>query len=207
MDVKKYALIGKNIQGSLSPVVHRAYGCEYDLLDVNESELEEVLKLHYDGFNVTAPYKEKIKKFLNSSCDYPVNTIVKSNGKLIGYNTDLIGFLEALQLAGVSCEDKIAILGNGSMGKLLNKVLRNSDMFDGHCYDSSLFKTYYGVVNCTPKQDYDLSYLPKNAWAMDLGYKDDTFVNNAKANGTFAFNGFNMLIIQARESQKLWNKD
>ncbi len=53
--MKKYALIGKNIQDSLSPVIHGAYGCQYELLDIEEDQLEWALEQNYDGFNITAP--------------------------------------------------------------------------------------------------------------------------------------------------------
>ncbi len=207
--MKKYALIGKNIQDSLSPVIHGAYGCQYDLLDIEEDKLEWALSLPYDGFNVTSPYKEKIKPFLNSRCvNIPVNTIVKSSIGWEGYCTDCVGFEKAVKQTGVNIECKIGIIGSGEMSKMIQKLIRNSEGIDGrnlHKNGFNSFAGFYGLINATPCQDYNLDGLSKNAWIMDLGYKDDTFIKAARARGNFAFNGMGMLIAQAEESQRIWN--
>ncbi len=216
--MKKYALIGKNIQDSLSPIIHGAYGCQYDLLDIEEDKLEWALSLPYDGFNVTSPYKEKICKFLNSfSGDaLPVNLISNHDGELRGYNTDSWGFIRAIKMARVDV-GRVGIIGNGGAAKAiqstLNKISRTPRMInsriafseqirqDGDC----ILKDLTGIINCTPYQDYNLTGLSKEAFVMDLGYKDDTFIKAARARGNFAFNGMGMLIAQAEESQRIWN--
>lgn len=201
---KKYALIGKNIQDSLSPVIHSAYGCQYDLLDVEENKLEWALSQPYDGFNVTSPYKEKIMQYLDIYQATPVNTICKDDGILKGYNTDIKGFNRAMEIVGINQNCKIGIIGKGVMSGLLQSILRNCDVFDSRT-EKINFAGCYGIINCSPRQDFDLSTLSKSAWVMDLGYKDATFIDNARNRGHFAFNGMGMLLAQAEESQKIWN--
>jgi shikimate 5-dehydrogenase len=141
----------------------------------------------------------------------PVNTISKTqNGKLIGWNTDIIGFDKAINMVGeISFKNPIGIIGSGQMSKMIqdyfNKhaieylVINNRD-YDGYFPLEGLS----GLINCTPFQNYNLECLPQSSWVMDLGYKDDTFIKNARARGHFAFNGMGMLIAQAEESQRIW---
>lgn len=206
--MKRYALIGKNIQDSLSPVIHGAYGCQYDLLDIEEHQLEWALSLPYDGFNVTSPYKEKIVKYLDRATGNIVNTIQKDGTALDGFNTDIKGFKKAIGIAEVNIHVRIGIIGNRAMSKMLQLIIPNHTIIDGRNLHPSGFSSFaglHGLINTTPHQDYDLIGLSKNAWVMDLGYKDDTFVKAARERGNFAFNGMGMLIAQAEESQRIWN--
>ena len=101
----KYGLIGSNITHSQSPFMHQIIGdYEYELLEVpEESMLSEILNnKEYDGFNVTAPYKEAVIPYLDELSDLAketkaVNTIKRMpDGKLKGYNTDVHGFVESV---------------------------------------------------------------------------------------------------------------
>jgi len=200
--MKKYALIGRNIQDSLSPVIHGAYGCQYDLLDVEEDKLEWALSQPYDGFNVTSPYKEKICEFLKVK---PVHGVVNTIKNGVGYNTDVRGFNAAINIADVHLLNKrIGFIGNGAMTKILRIVVDKYRIIP-HYGNIQDFTNLDGLINCTPRQNFDLEGLPKDAWVMDLGYKDDTFIKTARARGNFAFNGMGMLIAQAEESQRIWN--
>ncbi len=203
--MKKYALIGRNIQDSLSPVIHQAYGCQYDLLDIEEYQLEWALARSYDGFNVTAPYKKSICKHLKFA-QYPeiINTIKRKNGLLEGYDTDSAGFMSAIRQAGVYLGGRITIIGTGAMAELLQRQIKNYRILDSRSEEYNFAKSD-GVVNCSPRQNIELHGLSKHAWVMDLGYKDSTFIDNARARGNFAFNGMGMLIAQAGESQRIWN--
>ena len=206
--MKRYALIGKDIQGSLSPVIHGAYGCQYDLLDIEEHQLEWALSLPYDGFNVTSPYKEKVIKYLDLVTGDIVNTISKDGDRLLGYNTDAYGFKQAVEIAGLSLYTRIGIIGNGATSKTLQSMIPNHIIIDGrnlHPNGFSSFAGLHGLINATPYQGYDLTGLSKSAWVVDLGYKDPTFINNARARGNYAFNGMGMLMAQAKESQRIWN--
>lgn len=109
--MKQVFLLGYPIAHSLSPAMHnaalRAMGLDwqYSLLEIQSDGLPEtVARLREEtciGANVTIPHKEAVVEWLDelgaSARDVrAVNTIVKRNGRLIGENTDSVGFLQAL---------------------------------------------------------------------------------------------------------------
>ena len=104
-------LIGYPLEHSISPVFqqvaldHCGIEADYIACSVTESMLaDEVEKIRADlclGANVTIPYKEKIIPMLDkidsvASKLGAVNTIVKEDSQLVGYNTDLYGFTKGL---------------------------------------------------------------------------------------------------------------
>lgn len=129
----KYGLIGKNIQYSKSPKIHRYMANKlqidftYDLIDVDESELGSIIKLmrsgQYRGFNVTTPYKQIIREHLDELTPkakriQAVNTIYMKNDRIIGDNTDYDGFIGLLLSHHLNVKDKnVAILGSGGAAK------------------------------------------------------------------------------------------
>ena len=118
---KIYGLLGRTLGHSWSAPIHRALGCEgYRLIELERSELEGFLRREdIGGLNVTIPYKRDVMRF----CDVvdpaagsigSVNTLVRREGKLIGYNTDIDGFLYMLRRAEISLRGKkVVILGSG----------------------------------------------------------------------------------------------
>ncbi len=110
--VNKYGLIGSPISHSFSPLIfNKAFleldiNSKYDLLDVQESELEsffhgEVIQ-QLKGFNVTTPLKRSVIPYMDTlSTDAEalgaVNTVMIKDGNLVGYNTDIYGFSAPLQ--------------------------------------------------------------------------------------------------------------
>lgn len=118
---KRYALIGKGISHSLSKEVHRMLGTvNYDLINAeNVTEIEKILRDdRYAGFNVTSPYKSKIIRYLDEISDVArelnaVNTIIrKSDGTLVGTNTDVFGFMELAKITKPFGR-KVMVLGSG----------------------------------------------------------------------------------------------
>src|SRR5262245_18182330 len=108
-------LIGRDILASRSPWLHeqeaRALGLElkYELFDFRvlglaESDLGATLRrLSREGFcgvNVTYPFKAAVLPLLDSIDDGAVlvgavNTVAMRDGRLVGYNTDMIGFRDS----------------------------------------------------------------------------------------------------------------
>ena len=74
----------------------------YDALDAEVGKL----LAEYDGFFITKPYKNDVKRFLKS---YPancgVNFVSCADGR--GYNTDGIGFMRALEASFGKVDGKI----------------------------------------------------------------------------------------------------
>ena len=92
---------------------------------------ERFFSLNLSGANITVPHKEaafeacdEIRSFANSVG--VVNTIVKENGKLIGYNTDADGFLYAIsEFKNVK---RILIIGAGGTAKALSQKFLQEGM-------------------------------------------------------------------------------
>lgn len=109
--VKLVGLIGNPVKHSISPRIHneafKYLNLEYYYIAVecDAKDLREVIKsfvsLGAIGFNVTIPFKQVIIKYVDRLIDdasilKTVNTIVISNGRLLGYNTDVAGAIASL---------------------------------------------------------------------------------------------------------------
>src|SRR6056297_846302 len=96
-----FGLVGKNLTHSYSKYIHENLEInDYKLLSINQ--IEEVLKMDFDGFNITNPFKSDVIKYLDDFDDIvketkSVNTVLKQNNKLKGFNTDYYGFESLLK--------------------------------------------------------------------------------------------------------------
>ena len=112
---KNLGVIGYPIAHSFSPAIHNAAlyagGLDYAYIAMPaaQEELENAVKgikaLNFRGINVTIPHKQAIMEYLDEINEDAkiigaVNTVVNDNGRLTGYNTDVIGFIDALKNAG-----------------------------------------------------------------------------------------------------------
>lgn len=85
--------------------------------------------LNIDGANVAVPYKEAVLPHLDVLSEGgnivgAVNTIVRSGDILKGYNTNAIGFMDALEEVGFDAADKRALVfGNGGAAKAVVFIL------------------------------------------------------------------------------------
>lgn len=127
------ALIGHPVGHSLSPkfqnaaLRHLGLPFVYLAFDIPPENLQEAVRafrvLGVRGFNVTVPHKEAICPLLDAlegeaETLEAVNTVVHRKGKLLGYNTDVYGFLESLRHEGVSVIGKtFLLLGAGGAAK------------------------------------------------------------------------------------------
>ncbi|WP_226673192.1 shikimate dehydrogenase [Rossellomorea aquimaris] len=138
-----YGVIGDPIAHSMSPLMHNSafkengIDAEYVKFHVMKEQLPEAIlgikALGIKGVNVTVPHKELVMPLLDeidplAEAIGAVNTIVNDNGKLIGYNTDGLGFVEGLKkLAGDSIKNKsILIIGAGGAAKAIYYTLASS---------------------------------------------------------------------------------
>lgn len=126
---KTVCLIGNPVEHSFSPHIHNYLFDKYNqnnnyvCFNVLEENLEEAINgvkaLGILGCNITIPHKVNILKYLdeidhNSMIIGSVNTIKNENGKLIGYNTDGVGFVKSITDKGFDIKGKnIIILGAG----------------------------------------------------------------------------------------------
>ena len=133
------AVIGHPIGHSLSPGLHnkiyQTLGLDiaymaFDITGDNFAKAVEGLgALGFIGFNVTIPYKEKIIDYLDlvdptAAAIGAVNTVKVDKGRLIGYNTDGLGFLHSLNVDGVHTSQKrILIIGAGGSARAIGITL------------------------------------------------------------------------------------
>ncbi len=109
------------------PAVYLAY-------PVEPAQLKEAITglraLQFIGFNVTIPHKVAIIPYLDEIDDTAreigaVNTVVNRGGKLVGYNTDGIGYLRSLQEEHqINMEEQtVTILGAGGAARAVAATL------------------------------------------------------------------------------------
>ncbi len=131
---KLYGIIGGSLGHSFSPLIHNylfekyKLNCCYTTFESEESKLKAVVGgirvLNISGLNVTYPYKENIIPYLDNlditaKTTGAVNTIKNSRGKLIGYNTDIIGIQKTIQhKLKTDIKDKtVLLLGAGGAAR------------------------------------------------------------------------------------------
>ena len=119
------AVIGAPIAHSLSPIIQNAAlhaaGLDYvyAALPVRADALASAVRGLYDagiaGFNVTIPFKTAIIPLLDALSEdarriQAVNTVVIEDGRLVGHNTDVAGFLAGFAERGIALTGKNAVL-------------------------------------------------------------------------------------------------
>ena len=133
-------IIGDPVAHTASPAMHNAafqqLGLNYAYvpLHVRAGDLgrsiEAIRTLHFRGFNVTVPHKETVIPYLDdldplAKAIGAVNTIIRIENRLVGYNTDAPGFLSAIQheIGMGMTGKKVAIIGAGGTAKALAVAL------------------------------------------------------------------------------------
>ena len=239
--MKKYALLGKSLSHSFSEqyfsekfLKEGINNTEYINLELdNLNNLKYKIKqLNLSGFNVTIPYKIEIISKLDFISNQAktinaVNTVKVIEGKLHGFNTDIIGFTKSI--APLLNKRKTAlVLGNGGSSKAIQFALhklninwkvvsRNTD-FDYRQITKETIDSVEIIINCTPLGTYpkivEYPQLPYNLLnskhlLYDLVYnpKQTKFLTFGLANNCSIKNGEEMLVLQAEESWKIWNSD
>ena len=139
--MKKYLVIGNPIEHSLSPKLHNHWikenniNATYEKKKLNKSDIEgiieEIKNDKISGINVTVPFKQFVIPFLDELTPIAkevqsVNTIYKKNDKIIGDNTDIGGFEQALKHINYNVKNKkVFILGAGGVGPSIILALKN----------------------------------------------------------------------------------
>lgn len=129
-----YGVIGDPIRHSRSPIMlnrafadtstNAVYVAFHVLPDQLQHAIEGMRAFGIKGLNVTIPHKEQVMAYLDEIDEGAryigaVNTIVNRDGKLIGYNTDGIGYVRSLQEeTGVTLAGKrILVIGAGGAAR------------------------------------------------------------------------------------------
>lgn len=211
--------------------------CRYELFELENIEEFLSLKLtpNLAGLNVTIPYKKEIIPYLDdldpvAKKIQAVNTIKFQDGKLIGYNTDIIGFTDSLKkLIGRKKVENALILGTGgasfaikyaleTLGIEYKVVSRSSGdiRYDG--IDKDFLRSHRLIINSTPLGTYpdvDLApnlpyqHLQRKHLLFDLVYNPEKtlFLDYGVRKGCSVTNGYPMLVGQAEAAWNIWNTD
>jgi len=200
------------------------------------SELKEVISSHTDlcGLNVTIPYKKEVLSYLDE-CSTAVksmgacNCIKISDGKLSGFNTDVIGFEKSLRPFLRPEHTAALILGTGGAAVAVAYVMellgiryqyvsrqKTSNSIAYTELDQQIISDHSLIINTTPLGMYPAvddcpplpyQWLTAKHHCFDLIYNpaETLFLQKAAAQHATIQNGAEMLIIQAEESWRIWN--
>ena len=248
--MRRFGLIGHPLGHSFSQAYfnekfkNEHLDCIYQNFDLESiGLLEKLISENPDlkGFNITIPYKEAVLPFLDELDDTAnevkaVNTVkVLDDGRMKGFNTDVIGFettiapILASRNALLPIEEKALILGTGGASKAVQYVLhkhnidfqivsRNSQRgnLTYKMLTPEIIKDHLLIINATPLGTYpkvdeapDLSYeaITPNHTLIDLIYnpEETLFLQHGKQQRALTINGLTMLYAQAEASWKIWN--
>ncbi len=247
--MKKYGLIGYPLKHSFSKgyfnekFASEGIDAEYVNFEIPTIALfKDVIANNPDlcGLNVTIPYKEKVIPYLdglsnNAQNIGAVNVIrierpKKGQVKLIGDNSDIIGFMESIKPLLLPHHKKALILGTGGASKAVYHGLRNLGVEGVYVSRTAkegqltykdlteeVMKEYTVIVNCTPVGMYphvdecpDIPYqwITSEHLLYDLLYNPNTtlFMKKGEAQGAVTKNGLEMLLLQAFAAWEMWQR-
>ena len=234
-----FGLIGKTLSHSFS---EGYFNDKFHKEDINDAEYKNfelsniseftdlISKIKLSGLNVTTPYKESIIPFLDELTPHAnaigaVNTIQFKDNKLIGHNTDTIGFLQSIYPI-LNKRNKALILGNGGASKAIQfalktlnieyKIVSRKSSFDYLDISSESIGYYDIIINTTPLGTHpkiaDFPQIPykelnENHLLFDVIYNptESAFLRFGKTKNCSIKNGLEMLEIQAESSWNIWN--
>ncbi|MFI3278248.1 MAG: shikimate dehydrogenase [Rikenellaceae bacterium] len=241
--MRRFALIGEHLPHSFSA---KYFGekfkregisdCEYNLCEL--SRIEEVVEFlktpDLKGFNITIPYKQQIIPYLDSMSPEAknigaINCVDIRDGKLIGYNTDIIGLRRSMEefLGGVRPE-RALILGTGGAAQAVQYLMAEMDIiFESVSRDPlkgtitynqltpEIIQSHKLIINATPLGTYPdveraaqipYAYISPEHYLYDLVYNPPLtrFLSYGKERGAHICNGEAMLIGQAEAAWEIW---
>jgi len=248
--MKKFLVIGNPIEHSLSPKLHNYWiknnGIDaiYEKTKLDEDELENIVlqikKKKIYGVNITVPFKKAIIPFLDeltteANSTQSVNTLFLKDNKVIGHNTDIIGFQTSIKKSKYDISNKeIFILGAGgvvpsiifalnkmkvSKIKISNRTIENAKnvkkLFENiEIIEWGEVPNFDMIINATSvglkEEDYinlDFSLVSKNCLFYDVIYnpKETNFLKTGKKLGNITLNGKLMFIHQALSAFNIWH--
>ncbi len=185
-DTVMYGVLGHPVRQSKSPVMlnsaFQAAGLNaaYAAFDIAPEQLGATMNgiraMGFGGLNVTIPHKVAVMDYLDeidpaARIIGAVNTVVNKNGRLIGHNTDGIGYVRSLkQETSMSLQGKrILVLGAGGAARgvvyaLLQEqpaVVAIANRTEQKAQELATALTSYGMIEVVPwtackQASYDL---------------------------------------------------
>lgn len=237
-----FALLGDPVKQSIGHIFHnrifqeRNQNAVYVKCKATQEEVGQFFKDPiFQGFSITMPLKEVVIPYLeevdsDTKKIGAVNTVVKKAGIYVGYNTDALGALNAIEMKAFVKGRKLLIIGTGGVARAIafEAKKRNAEVyiagrskekaealakkFDCHAALLSKLPSYDILINATSigMKDENLpildSELRSGAIVMDTIYSPDftpLLQEAQKKNCTCVF-GSTMFENQALLQQKLW---
>ena len=241
--MKSYALIGYPLSHSFSKKYfdekfekEKISNVEFKLFSIeNISLLHEIIEHeNLQGFAVTIPHKRNVISFLHESSNAvkemnACNCVKIKGGKLIGFNTDVVGFKQSFIKHQQPHHNKALILGTGGASsavayvfnelKILYKFVSRTKTVNNFTYNElnkEVMEEYPVIVNATPTGTFPnvddcpaipYPYLSSQHYLFDLIYNptETKFLRLGKEKKAVVQNGYEMLVLQAEENWKIWN--
>lgn len=248
--MRLFGLIGFPLSHSFSAgyfaekfAAEKIFNTDYRLFPLEDiSQLPILIDKFPDvqGFNVTIPYKVAILPYLDKltpeAAEVGAVNCVKikkdsSGTKLVGYNTDVFGFLESLFPLLKPHHQNALVLGTGgasnavcyalkSLNVNCNLVSRSSQKSSTLQYNQlneNIISDNLLIINTTPvgtfpdianSPDIPYQFLSNKHLLFDLIYNpaQTQFLKNGLNFGTSILNGLQMLELQAEKSWEIWNE-
>ena len=238
MKDRKFGLLGKKMGHSHSPLIYDIFGIsDYGLFEKTAEEIDDFVKnTDLDGFNVTMPYKKDVFYMCDVLSETAkrlgnVNTLVKREGKVYGYNTDYYGFDYLLKEFNITLKDKkVLILGTGGAAATVHIVAEDqgasqiihlsrtgprdweylSDSYDNldqyADFDVLINASPVGMFPDSSSQPVNLDIFSNLTAVIDLIYNPlrSKLVLDARSRNIKAIGGLLMLVAQAKKSAELY---
>ncbi len=247
--MKKYFVIGNPIDHSLSPKLHNYWLKEnkidatYDKIKIDERGLKIIIskikERKINGINVTVPFKKAVIPYLDrlsheAEQTHSVNTIILENKELVGHNTDIVGFTNAIKnLQFDITGKKIFILGAGGVvpsiifalnkmevseisvsNRTKQKAVNLKNQFPNINviewggmidFDVAINGTSLGLNNEVINLDFSKSEENKLFYDVIYNPSETNFLKQGKKLGNRIENGKLMFVYQAQEAFKIWH--
>ncbi len=244
---KIYGLLGRPVAHSLSPAMHNAAFRELGLNAVyvafHVTDLAGAVAglrgLNIAGVSVTIPFQEEIIPLLDeldpqAARMAAVNTVANREGLLVGYNTDWLGALKALQDQTDIRGENFLVLGAGGASRaIVFGILEEGGQVTVTDIDADRLKTLASqfkvaalpaaeldrhpggvLINATPvgmdpcagALPIDANLLGRFRLVMDIVYRplETRLLQEARARGAATIDGLQMLIHQGVAQFELW---
>lgn len=244
--MRLFGLLGKTLKHSFSKSYftekfarESLAGHQYENFELESiGQLPRLLKQHpeLNGLNVTIPYKEEVISYLHVQNEIvrkikACNCIRIINGKLHGFNTDVIGFKQSLEKELKPRHKKALVLGTGGAAKAVQYALELLDIeyiivsrtkkagvlsyeeLTGDIISEHLLIVNTSPVGMYPKVDeapqIPYEFITPDHYLFDLIYNPEKtcFLQKGEEQGATICNGHEMLILQAEESWRIWNSE
>ena len=246
-DTSLFGLIGNPVAHSLSPVMHNqafaatGYNGVYLAFRVTDpgTAIKGIAALNFKGVSVTLPHKVAVMEYLDAVDETAarigaVNTIVNNQGRLIGYNTDGAGALEALRTRTSIKDKSVALIGAGGAARAIGfglvaaggrVTILNHTRVSGERLAADLQAQflpldkwapnhYEILINTTPvgmHPETDATPIPKADLSKDMVVMDIVYnpletrlLKEAAAGGCRIINGVDMFVSQGAQQFDLW---